>query len=99
MIEEPTVGDPDETLERWRTAIGIAPSVFAGDGAVRYAGAIARVHPDARVEPPPLLAGAIGRLAVALASRGTTLDPTGVHPVYVRRPDAELAREEKRGAS
>jgi tRNA threonylcarbamoyladenosine biosynthesis protein TsaB len=98
VIEEPTVGDPAETLDRW-TAAGIAPSVFAGDGAVRYAGAIARAHPDARVIPPPLLAGAIGRLAVALASRGATLDPTAVHPVYVRRPDAELAREAKRGAS
>ena len=44
---------------------------------------------------PPLLAGAVGRMAVARARRGEGVDPASVHPLYVRRPDAEIARENK----
>jgi hypothetical protein len=43
----------------------------------------------------PLLAGAIGRMALARAERGETIDPAAVHPLYVRRPDAEVERERK----
>jgi len=39
-------------------------------------------------------AGTVGRLAIARAS--AALDPAGVRPLYVRRPDAEIARENKR---
>jgi hypothetical protein len=49
------------------------------------------------VMAPPLLAGAVGRMAVARARRGEAVGAPGVHPLYVRRPDAELDRE-RRGA-
>jgi tRNA threonylcarbamoyladenosine biosynthesis protein TsaB len=45
------------------------------------------------VIPPPALAGAIGTMAVHRARAGETVDPAGVQPLYIRRPDAELARE------
>ena len=49
---------------------------------------------DAQVVEHPLLAGAIGRLA-ARAARGAAIDPAGVRPLYVRRPDAEIERDRK----
>jgi len=49
--------------------------------------------PAARLVPPTLLAGAIGRLALAREPHG--IDPGAMRPLYVRRPDAEIARDEK----
>jgi tRNA threonylcarbamoyladenosine biosynthesis protein TsaB len=92
-IEGATVGDPASTMARWSDAISGAPIVFVGDGAVMYADVIVGAQPQARVLAPPLLAGAIGRLALARARLGEAVDPVGLHPLYVRRPDAELARD------
>ena len=105
------VGDPESTLARWRdhldpsTRLGAGPStslgageavVFVGDGAVLYADLVrGRGEAAWRVMAPPLLAGALGRMAVARARRGEAVDPAGVRPVYVRRPDAEIARDTK----
>jgi tRNA threonylcarbamoyladenosine biosynthesis protein TsaB len=95
-IDAPSVGDPVSILARWRDSLP-ASATFVGDGAVMYAGAIARTVPAARILPPPLLAGAIGRLAASRARNGATVDPAGIQPLYVRRPDAELARDLGRG--
>ena len=95
-IEGPTAGDPAATLARWGGHIRDAAVVFVGDGAALYADTIAgRASPGWTVLPhQPLLAGTIGRMAVARAQRGDTIDPAAVHPLYVRRPDAEVdARE------
>jgi tRNA threonylcarbamoyladenosine biosynthesis protein TsaB len=80
-LEPPTVADPGAMRASW-AAHHLASAVFTGDGAARYLAS----------PPPPLLAGAIGRMAAVQASRGHTISPAGVHPLYVRRPDAELAR-------
>ena len=90
-VGAPEVGDPVTVLERW----GAGPPVdlVIGDGAVLYREIIGdRI----RVAAAPLLAGAIGRIALARARVGETLDPAAVHPLYVRRPDAEIDREKKR---
>ena len=92
-VEGPTVGSPASTLARWRALATGLPAVFVGDGAILYATDIARESPAARALPPPLLAGVIGRLAVARASE--SLEPAAMRPLYVRRPDAEIARDEK----
>ena len=70
--------------------------MFIGDGAVKYRGEIDRGAAGAAVTAPPPLAGAIGRIALARAARGDTVDPAGIQPLYVRRPDAEIDREKKR---
>jgi tRNA threonylcarbamoyladenosine biosynthesis protein TsaB len=88
--ENPSVGAPEETLDRW-TQSGCAPAVVIGDGAVRYS-TIASHH-RVRMVPAPPLAGAIGLMAVDRARMGQTVDPSGVQPLYIRRPDAEVARE------
>jgi tRNA threonylcarbamoyladenosine biosynthesis protein TsaB len=99
VIEGPTVGDPASTLARWLGPLAAVPLVFAGDGAVMYAGDISRAVPAAHIVPPPLLAGAVGRLAASRASRGETIEPTALLPLYVRRPDVEVAREGRRPPS
>ena len=52
----------------------------------------ARLGPVQLVAEMPLLAPAVARLAEERWRRAAT-SPHGVRPVYVRRPDAELARE------
>jgi tRNA threonylcarbamoyladenosine biosynthesis protein TsaB len=97
-IEGPQVGPPAEALERWRLSAPRTPLPIVGDGAVLYAELVATPvgsgDPAARVvQPTPLLAGAIGLIALARARAGTTVEAAGVQPLYVRRPDAEVARE------
>lgn len=94
-LEAPSVGDPDAVLERWQGWLALGTLVFAGDGALLYADRIRPVHPGASVVEPGPLAGAIGRLAVGHARHGAAIDPAAIRPLYVRRPDAELARDHR----
>jgi tRNA threonylcarbamoyladenosine biosynthesis protein TsaB len=90
VTDEPTVGTPEALLARSATASAVANGTFIGDGAVRYRNRLARV-----VEPTPLAAGAVATLAHARALAGERPTPHAVRPIYVRRPDAELARDRK----
>ena len=70
-------------------------AAFHGDGAVRYQAEIRRASPGALIAgSTPLLAGALGRVAAAHPDRA--VPPLGVIPIYVRRPDVEVARERQR---
>lgn len=95
VIEGPAVGDPVKTTERWMALAGPPGGidVIVGDGAIIYRDAIAHAFPLTHVGGALPLAGAIGRIALARARAGETVDPAGVQPLYVRRPDAELARD------
>ncbi len=65
--------------------------IFIGDGAIRYRELIAaRYGAAVRVLHPPPLAGIIGQIAAESPERRVL--PHAVVPIYVRRPDAELAR-------
>jgi tRNA threonylcarbamoyladenosine biosynthesis protein TsaB len=100
-VEGPCVGSPASTIVRWKSVVGDAGAVFVGDGAVLYAGVIRSDAPEnwtAQTETP-LLAGAIGRMALARAARGDAVEPGAVAPLYVRRPDVELERERKASTS
>jgi tRNA threonylcarbamoyladenosine biosynthesis protein TsaB len=90
-VEGPTVGDPASTLARWTARFGVRPTLFVGDGATLYEDVIRRAAGGARVVDHPLLAGTIGRLTVVRAAEAR--DPADVRPLYVRRPDAEIARD------
>lgn len=90
-LDAPAVGDPAETLGRWSSS-GQAPELIIGDGAELYAD---RIEGRARMVPAPLLAGAIGAMAIHRARQGQCIDPAGIQPLYIRRPDAEVAREAK----
>jgi tRNA threonylcarbamoyladenosine biosynthesis protein TsaB len=96
-LEGPTAGDPDATLDRWAPRVRGGRVVCVGGGAVLYADTVRR-RADAVWEvlpESPLLAGTIGRMAMARARSGETIDPAAVHPLYVRRPDAEVERERR----
>jgi tRNA threonylcarbamoyladenosine biosynthesis protein TsaB len=95
-VEEPIVGAPGAALARWRH-LRDASVIFVGDGAALYADAIADHQATGWevMSDPPLLAGAIGRMAVARAQRGDTIHPAAVQPLYVRRSDAEIERDRK----
>ena len=87
---------PSETFQAWRDAGGTIPMRFIGDGAVRYSDVIhAEAGAGAVVLPHPLLAGVIARMAHDDPSRAVL--PHAVVPLYVRRPDAELARARQAG--
>ncbi len=109
LLIEPTALSPAETIERWRETIGDAPLFFEdgavrgaprfiGDGAVRYAPLLRREFGEsvAIVEPPPL-APIVGRLACEHPERGVA--PHAVVPIYIRRSDAEIARDRMRPAN
>jgi tRNA threonylcarbamoyladenosine biosynthesis protein TsaB len=87
MTDAPMVGPPDAVLAHTAKR-GERSTAFIGDGAVRYRDRLPRV-----TEPTPLLAGAIARLAIARAHQGELPPPHAIRPLYVRRPDAELARD------
>jgi tRNA threonylcarbamoyladenosine biosynthesis protein TsaB len=89
-VDGAAVGDPQSTLARWAAHAQV--DLFVGDGAVRYSEVIGR---SGRVAAVPLLAGTIGTIAAARAQAGDTVDPAGIQPLYVRRPDAVLDRERR----
>jgi tRNA threonylcarbamoyladenosine biosynthesis protein TsaB len=96
-LEEAAVGAPGDTAARWLERAE-RPSIVIGDGAVRYRDAFAGAR-GIRIDEPPPLAGAIGRLAGALAARGAAVAPFAVRPLYIRRPDAVIAREQGPGTA
>ena len=93
-LDAASVDQPEAILRRWTPA----PAVFIGSGARLYVEAIAARAAGARIMGAPPLAGVVGRVAVDSARAGATVDPDGVQPIYVRRPVAEIAREQKQAA-
>jgi len=91
-VAAPTALSPAETLEAWGRDVRSSPSVlFIGDGAIRYAGLIrAELGDAAGIAEAPPLAGIIGLMASDAPERAVA--PHAVVPIYIRRPDAELAR-------
>jgi tRNA threonylcarbamoyladenosine biosynthesis protein TsaB len=95
-LRPPSALSPPATLEAWAGELARHERVrFVGDGAVRYQddirqclGARAEI---ADVVPP--LAGAIAEIAFREPARAVR--PHAIVPLYVRRPDAELARDRR----
>ena len=91
-LEAPVVAHPEDLLARLK---GQA-TVFIGDGAGRHQELIRATLGDAaRLTDPvaPLLGGAIATLAGEAFRAGRCPPPHAIRPVYVRRSDAELARD------
>lgn len=94
----PLAATPGEVLETWSRNRRLDGVEFHGDGALRYAVAIRAALGAATrvaVELPPL-AGAIARIAAGAPERAVL--PHAIVPIYVRRPDVELARERRGGS-
>ena len=91
-IEPPTVDLPQHLLQ---TLVG-GPMLFTGDGAAIYRATISAAlgnHAEFTEPVAPLLAGAMGTLAVQEFRAGQRPLPHAIRPLYVRRSDAELARD------
>lgn len=85
---------PFSTLE------GASPPVFLGDGARLYRERILAVLPSARFASGPLSlprASAVALEAFARMDAGDPGDPGMVAPVYLRKSQAEILRDEKAG--
>jgi tRNA threonylcarbamoyladenosine biosynthesis protein TsaB len=86
---------PERTLRRWSNLLA-SRIRFIGDGARRYRDVIERLQPSSTiVEPVPPLAGVIGAIACEAPDRAVL--PHAVVPLYIRRSDAELARDRLAG--
>ena len=95
-LSPPSSVPPLDTLRAWEHLHSGAIR-FIGDGAVRYAELLdeqlgARA---VRLDPPGPLAGIIGTMAGANPDRAVL--PHAIVPIYIRRPDAELARQQRAG--
>ena len=91
-VEAASVELPEAILAR----LSGVRTVFIGDGAAVHRDVISKTMGPHGVLAPslePLLAGIIGRLARAEIERGHQPGPADIQPIYVRRPDAELARD------
>jgi tRNA threonylcarbamoyladenosine biosynthesis protein TsaB len=98
-LDGPSVGDPAETVARWHGIAGGASVPIIGDGAQKYRSLLdqAAKHPAEVIAPPPL-APTIAVLAWRRALAGELPPPHAIRPLYVRRPDAELARDRRQKA-
>ena len=96
-LEQPSSRPAANTLDAWQPALsGLTRVRFTGDGAARYRETIRSRVGDAAIvdETVPLLAGMAGQIAEASPQRAVS--PHAVVPQYVRRPDAELARDRRK---
>ena len=90
-VEPPSVEKPEAVLARIA-----APTLFVGDAVPIYGDVILRACGDRALfaEPPaPPLAGTIAQLATEQARTGYRPAPDDIRPLYIRRPDAERARD------
>ena len=76
----------------------VSAATFEGDGAVRYRNEIALALGGAIpvAERVARLASTVGRVAAHAPERAVL--PHAVVPIYVRKPDAEIARDRRAGA-
>ena len=89
LQQGPVVGAADDLLTRWADEIAEPHTLFVGDA---VAGTVSERVPNAVLKPElPALAPVLARLA---DERGLSVavPPHAIRPVYVRRPDAEIAR-------
>jgi tRNA threonylcarbamoyladenosine biosynthesis protein TsaB len=91
----PSAMSPAETLTAWSAILARSqPARFIGDGALRYARFIREQQTTAHIhQDVPPLAGIIGLMGAEAPDRAVA--PHAVVPIYIRRPDAVLAREKK----
>ncbi len=95
-VEAASVDAPSEVARRWNASVEPEERWLVGDGAVRYHDTAGLAQRGWRLAGTPLLAGTVGLLAGAAAARGQAVAAMAVRPLYVRRPDAILARDRDR---
>ncbi len=94
VIEPPLVGRAEEMLGAWAGHFRGRTVCFVGDGALMRRPVLTECLKDAAqfIEPLPCLASSVALIAAERAAAGGAVVPHAIRPIYVRRPDAELAR-------
>jgi len=93
----PAVATPDEAVRVIAARMQGDDVVLVGSGARKHAAAFLSVR-GARIEAATMpLAAAAARIAIARQT--TAVRPHALQPVYIRRPDAVIARERARQTS
>lgn len=93
-LDEPRVESADSLLDGWTDALAARPVTVIGDGIRRTRELLTtRFGARATLTDGPPLAPAMIRLAVERWDRA--VEPHAIQPLYVRRPDAVLARERR----
>lgn len=94
LLDGPVSLPPSAVLDTWAGLLEQSKVTFAGDGALRYVSLVQERQPGATVLAPlPALAGTIAQIATARAQAAVA--PHAIVPVYVRPPDAVIARERR----
>jgi tRNA threonylcarbamoyladenosine biosynthesis protein TsaB len=98
-IAPPWAAPPEPALAALARATGGRTVLFTGDGALRYRETIAAGLGTLAtfVDPVPPLAPVAASIAAGQPERAVL--PHAIVPIYVRRPDAELARARRRAES
>lgn len=97
LLDGPTVGPPAELVAGWAACLQGRRLRVAGNAAEPSASLLVdRLGPTTTVAAGPLLAGIIAELTVRRVQRGEATSPHALQPLYVRRPDAEVARDRAR---
>ena len=92
-VGEALVLRPEQLAGQWAGRIRHETVWAVGSGTEKYGDVVATLGPRVRIAgPTPPLAPVIARVAARLWQAGATISPHAIRPVYVRRPDAELAR-------
>ena len=93
VLDPPCVAQPAALAAAWAAASADAAALcVVGDGVSRTRGLLESAFgPSARLLEPRPLAGTLAALAARHPEAATR--PHAVMPIYVRRPDAELARD------
>ena len=91
LVDGPLVEKPGDVLSGLDPAVAL---IFAGDGAIRYQELIGERCPRAEIVPhAPLLAPSVAWLAEEYVRRHGPMPPDAMRPIYIRRSDAEIARD------
>jgi len=93
LVEPASVGRLSDVLDRWRALVAGRRLVVAGERGVLDAGDWPRLGAPVDPVAADVLAPAIAELAAHRASHGEAGPPHALRPLYVRRPDAEVARD------
>jgi tRNA threonylcarbamoyladenosine biosynthesis protein TsaB len=91
-IEDPMSARPAAVLERWRATGEPMPAVWIGGGAVTCAAILETAGAPVRILDTPLLAPLVAELGEQIEKLHGSVAPHALRPLYIRRPDAELAR-------
>ena len=96
-VETPVATHPRSLLDAWQRHLVDRRAIFIGDAAIRDASIIEEAGKGRwETRPPTELAPQIAILGGRRAMKGEAGPPHALEPIYVRRPDAEIERDNRR---